>query len=264
MFSITKTDWQPAPATCERHLFAIGDVHGMAKHYKHMLDIAYEDRSKDPLVVQVGDLIDRGPYSLECLALASEYNDKYGHEVLLGNHEQFMFHSLIHDEAWLHSLWFRNGASAIAKELKVEINPLNPAGTNYLPALRKWCKENPDAVAIMGKLKHYIKLDNYLLIHAGVNPLHSLEDWLAQDFMHIPNNRQEENASAVWVREPFLYHTGTWDKPIVIHGHTIEETPSPVQYKHRIGLDSGAFTNLRMTMVEIDGDKMRYHFVTWF
>ena len=60
---------------------AIGDVHGCASEFEALLK-ALELKAADH-VIQVGDLINRGPDSHDVIELAREYKV----EVILGNHE---------------------------------------------------------------------------------------------------------------------------------------------------------------------------------
>jgi predicted phosphodiesterase len=62
-------------------IIAIGDVHGCADEFEELLE-ALELEPKDR-VIQVGDLINRGPDSHRVLKLAREYKV----EAILGNHE---------------------------------------------------------------------------------------------------------------------------------------------------------------------------------
>lgn len=62
-------------------IIAIGDVHGCAEEFAELLE-AIAPSPKDRLI-QLGDLVNRGPDSRGVIALAREYNV----EAILGNHE---------------------------------------------------------------------------------------------------------------------------------------------------------------------------------
>jgi len=62
-------------------IIAIGDVHGCFQELETLLKTLKPTR--DDLLIQIGDLINRGPGSAESIALAREYRIK----CLLGNHE---------------------------------------------------------------------------------------------------------------------------------------------------------------------------------
>jgi serine/threonine protein phosphatase 1 len=85
--------------------FVVGDIHGCFDLFETFLEhikfMPWYDR-----IISVGDLIDRGPNSLECLNLLN--NDNWFHCVK-ANHEQMM-------EDWLTGgptgfSWFRNGGN---------------------------------------------------------------------------------------------------------------------------------------------------------
>jgi hypothetical protein len=74
--------------------YVIGDIGGHRKAFEDSLALAGLDKETlklppDVYVVQLGDLIDRGPYSYECVALAHDVSDANPkHYIqLVGNHE---------------------------------------------------------------------------------------------------------------------------------------------------------------------------------
>lgn len=71
------------------NVFAVGDVHGC---YHTLLEVLQHWRPTEELLVQTGDLVDRGRYAPECVELARELEAYYpGRTVfLLGNHEYEM------------------------------------------------------------------------------------------------------------------------------------------------------------------------------
>lgn len=72
------------------NLLVVGDVHGCFYTFKALLD-RYWDPA-ETVLVQVGDLINKGPYSAECVAFAMEMAERHGPQfvALRGNHEQLM------------------------------------------------------------------------------------------------------------------------------------------------------------------------------
>lgn len=96
-----------------RHVWVVGDLHGCYHLLMAQLTAQNFDERCD-LLIAVGDLIDRGPDSAECLALlgAPWFTS------VLGNHEQMALEALQGDDS---RLWINNGgnwyftASAIHK-----------------------------------------------------------------------------------------------------------------------------------------------------
>lgn len=86
-----------------RHIWLVGDLHGC--HQRLMQ--ALRERRFDPyqdLLVCVGDLIDRGPDSLHCLALLK----KRWFKAVRGNHEQMAIDALHYGDM---AMWQLNGGS---------------------------------------------------------------------------------------------------------------------------------------------------------
>ncbi|UYZ63575.1 metallophosphoesterase [Hymenobacter weizhouensis] len=74
-------------------VFAIGDVHGC---YHTLRELVQHWHPADELLVQTGDLVDRGRYAPECVELARNLEARHpGRTVfLLGNHEHEMLQHL--------------------------------------------------------------------------------------------------------------------------------------------------------------------------
>ncbi|MHA2289041.1 MAG: metallophosphoesterase, partial [Promethearchaeota archaeon] len=70
-----------------REVLVIGDIHGNLKTLLKILEII--ERREPRIIIFLGDIVDRGPYQLECLllvlALKIRYPNKYF--ILKGNHE---------------------------------------------------------------------------------------------------------------------------------------------------------------------------------
>lgn len=85
-----------------RSIFVIGDIHGEYDRLRQFLsDNGFSETSD--AVVSVGDLVDRGPKSFECLELIYK-SWFYG---VLGNHEDMMYSMVAH--GYQGNLWYRNG-----------------------------------------------------------------------------------------------------------------------------------------------------------
>jgi serine/threonine protein phosphatase 1 len=87
--------------------FVVGDLHGCLEDFFILLDSVEFDTTKDR-VFSVGDLVDRGPDSLECAKLI---RNSWFHAVR-GNHEQMMIDSVMtENSAWdgKQHHWLING-----------------------------------------------------------------------------------------------------------------------------------------------------------
>ncbi|WP_209329659.1 metallophosphoesterase [Lunatimonas salinarum] len=90
----------------KRNLFVIGDVHGCWHTYIKLLQ---HWNPETELLIQVGDLVDRGLYSNRCLEKSKELEEGFpGRAVFLkGNHELMMIKYLIGED--LRNHWLVNG-----------------------------------------------------------------------------------------------------------------------------------------------------------
>ena len=104
-----------------RFAWAIGDVHGHAEEFIHLLHCVRDDiaarrhaagREIDALVVVIGDMIDRGPQSRQVIEACLEAPAFFGRSArfvaLKGNHEDALLR--IRDGEWENATtWFRFG-----------------------------------------------------------------------------------------------------------------------------------------------------------
>ena len=123
-------------------IYAIGDVQGCCDELKSLIDVLRIDPQRDELLF-VGDLVNRGPKSLQTLRLVRSLGSQA--TVVLGNHD-------LH----LVALAFGNRARAQHQEL-VEVLQA-PDGEELV----HWLRHRPLAV--------YRPELNTLLVHAGVAP----------------------------------------------------------------------------------------------
>jgi len=84
-----------------RHIYVVGDLHGCRALLDRQLIDRHFDYAQD-LLISVGDLIDRGPDSLGCLALLHQP----WFRCVMGNHELMALNAISEGE---HSLWESNG-----------------------------------------------------------------------------------------------------------------------------------------------------------
>lgn len=123
-------------------IYAIGDVQGCYKELMQLLELIYFNAEKDQLWF-TGDLVNRGPQSLEVLLFVKNLGDKA--VTVLGNHD-------------LHYLAVASGAAAINKQDTFQ-DVINAKEAKYL---FDWLRNRP--------LIHYDPAKNFLLVHAGIPP----------------------------------------------------------------------------------------------
>lgn len=185
---------------------AIGDVHGCASEFEALLkslDLKTTDR-----IIQVGDLINRGPDSHDVIELAQ----KYKVEVILGNHELRLIRAR------------REKSSKLLKSYDyATLEQLTPADWHYLEALPNY---------------HHAPEIDTVFVHAGFLPDQTWHEQSIDITAHI----QVIDAKGLAAKRADAPRASAWanhwhGSPFVIYGHT----PRPKVYKRpgSIGIDTG-------------------------
>ncbi len=226
-----------------RRIYAIGDVHGHLAQLRALHEAIREDLEDrpvpQPLLVHMGDLIDRGPDSAGVLALLQAGPPLPGLPTvnLMGNHEWMFLAALARQGRREADQWLDNGGTETLSSWG--IHPSVP------PA--RWPELVPRAqVLFLRGLAARYQRDGYLFVHAGVRPGVPLDEQTWSDLL--------------WIRDPFLDRRGPLlpDAPelVVVHGHTPE--PEPVIRPNRIGIDTGAGRGGPLTCAVLDGGDVRF------
>ena len=223
-------------------VYAIGDVHGCAGrladlHRRVAADLA-ADPVPRPLLLHIGDYIDRGPDSAAVVRMLAEGPVLPGVPTvnLRGNHEQMMLDALTGDPDKVDH-WLNNNAQVT----------LHSWGTSAGRPVDEWRSAvPPHELAFLGGLPLFHALDGYLFVHAGVRP-------------GIPLAHQTDE-DLLWIREEFLDWGGSFlpEQPgmAVVHGHTPE--PQPTVAGRRIGIDTGAVKGGALTCAVLEARTVRF------
>jgi O-antigen ligase/diadenosine tetraphosphatase ApaH/serine/threonine PP2A family protein phosphatase len=231
------------PAGCR--LYAFGDLHGRLDLLVRLRDAIRQDLERDaieqPIVIGLGDYIDRGPQSKEVIeALASDFFP--GKSVLLrGNHEQMLL-DFLEDPIHRGPLWFRYGAPETLRSYGVD-GARTPGSTSIdCKAVRdRLASQMPSShVLLLQRLPTSYQNGSYFFAHAGAR--HS-----------VPLDQQEPR-DLLWIRKGFADRDAAFEKTVV-HGHTPVDKPYFGQY--RINIDTGAYLTNRLTCLVLEGDTHR-------
>lgn len=251
LIAIETGPWQPAPLTAPdgTALAAIGDVHGEADLLAALQQALAASLAAAPqarrVVIRLGDLADRGPDNRRALLLAAAGLgpgatipglEEIG---LCGNHDRYLIAALAGTLAppelrtWIEL----NGGLATLADFGIvpTDDPVRLAGllARHL---------DPPIKDLLLSLRPMHREGAYVFAHAGVDPRRPLAE--------------QGIETLSWIRSPFL-RPATWPHDfVVVHGHTIES--SPTLRPHRIGIDQGAFANGRLTAVELRGPVLRF------
>ena len=189
----------------------IGDVHGRSKALKTLADHIPHNAH----VVLVGDLIDRGPDSVE----VCHFVKHHGWDVVLGNHEWMMIKAF--EDPLMMDLWLSNGGIETLNSIEQTASKLNISPNSLIAELTGWFKAFPLYVEI--------RLSNttLLITHAGVKL--GLSTW--QEALNIP---LDDPDSIIWYRGPL----GNFEGITQVCGHT--PVPNgPIQEGYNWRIDTG-------------------------
>jgi serine/threonine protein phosphatase 1 len=225
-----------------RRIYAIGDVHGRAdlleRLHRHIALDLEKNPVAEPLLICLGDYVDRGPDSAGVLELLLKPAPAGMKRIaLMGNHEELMLRFLL-DES-VGPVWFANGGDATLDSYGVT------ALDSYSQARRQFERLLPDSHRwLLETMPLSHSEGDYFFVHAGVRPELPLE--------------QQRREDLLWIRGDFLY-SGVDHGKVVVHGHSIAAEPDV--RANRIGIDTGAYVTDRLTCVVLEGQKRRF-FVT--
>jgi serine/threonine protein phosphatase 1 len=221
--------------------YAIGDVHGRLDLLDGLLGRIAADHqarggSARPLLVFLGDLIDRGPHSRGVMERVRGGGlPGFRTVALLGNHEEVLLR-LLEGEQGLLGQWLRFGGGECLRSYGGDpqallVRPENEA----VVEVRRLVP--PEHRTFLEGLGDSFRFREYLFVHAGVRPGVPLD--------------QQTGIDLRWIRQPFLSDPRNHGA-MIVHGHTI--TPAIDERPNRIGIDTGAYRFGVLTAVAVEED----------
>ena len=236
------------PATAGgRVVYAIGDVHGCYDLLVGLLraiaeDVAALAPARAPLLLFVGDYVDRGPRSAEVLTTLIWLSRHAAFEIafLRGNHEAMLL-------AFLHQPeeaagWLRFGGAETLRAYGVDVP--EEEGPETCRRLRDMFMDRLPAshLEFLQTLRTQVTCGDYVFVHAGLRP-------------GVPLRRQCDE-DRLWIREEFLNTDHAFER-IVVHGHSWG-SDAPVLTPHRIGIDTGAYQTGALTAVRLGTPRIEF------
>lgn len=199
-------------------IYVIGDIHGCHNEMIKLLDMLPKLEENDK-VIFLGDYIDRGPDSYKVVEhlVGLSKDDRY--IFLKGNHEDMMLEA--QKDIYTKMLWYRNGGSITEHSYKD--NPIPGKHSDFY-----------------NNLKLYYETPDYLFVHAGINPLFSMNEQVKEDLL--------------WVRYNFINSEELPTNKIVVFGHTPFKTP--FIKKNKIGIDTGCCFGRSLSCIELPSKKV--------
>jgi serine/threonine protein phosphatase 1 len=211
----------------------IPDIHGMLSSLRLLLKACKAvDERLQPLahgftLVQMGDLVDRGPESRGCveLMMGLQRAGKGRVVVLRGNHEDLLLDSAFKPE--VRMAWLQNGGPATLKSYGDDFEALaGPGGEHY---------------AWMQSLPSHFEQEGIFFCHAGITRA---------------NAKALDPVRLRWDRPPL--HRGAYKA--LVAGHTVTESRGIEEkdgiFRVDIGLGYGGVPRLEYLALERRGDEL--------
>lgn len=222
--------------------YVIGDIHGRCDLFEALSSAIESDDAAngaaETTVVLLGDLVDRGPDSAGVIAHARAWQQRRAVRVLAGNHEEMFLDSFRDAEMLRHFL--RHGGRETVLSYGIERERYNAMSLEELQAEMGRIIPVADR-DFLASAEEWIEVGDYLLVHAGINPLVPLAEQRRSDLL--------------WIRNRFLDHPDPFSH-VVVHGHTIFDEVEDAG--SRIGIDTGAYRTGRLTALVLEGSARRF------
>ncbi len=225
-------------------VYAVGDVHGRRDLLDQLLDQIRADLAaapiQRPVVILLGDLIDRGPDSAGAVAAALdlERSDIETH-FIQGNHEELLLLARDGDDEAVR-LFARVGGRETLLSYGVDLATYESADFAEVSELARR-HVPPEHIAFLARMTDMVEIGDYAFVHAGIMPGVALAD---QKPRHLR-----------WIRREFLDHRGPHPR-FIVHGHTITERVDARD--NRLGIDTGAYESGVLTAVVLEADRRRF------
>lgn len=218
--------------------YIIGDLHGHFDELEQLLELINFDKSKDRLF-SVGDLIDRGPKSLECAELIYEP----WFFMSMGNHELMMVQSIIHNDSMYQDCWMQNGGEWATKQPSSLLFDIAFLFAHQPLVISVGSDDNRFNIC-HAELTHYNHYHEIILVDNSF-----IDEWKF-------NKIDEDNI--LWGRDIInTYHSLTKsntqfhskDLSLTYVGHSFSPNLIPTQIQQHMYIDTGAAINKSPTII---------------
>ncbi|MDW9481940.1 hypothetical protein GOB57_25145 [Sinorhizobium meliloti] len=222
--------------------YAVADVHGRADHLSKMLEFIESDArywGGRPVIYFLGDIVDRGSSSRECLELVHAALAKHeGSRLHLGNHDAWLLDAIrsggLGGEV---ASWEYNGGTMTAHSFFPRLK-LRDA----LLAIRA---DYPHLVEMIANAHPMTSHGRIVFCHAGVDRFSPIDE--------------QDIETLTWIRSPFLEIANN-TAHVVVHGHTIFAN-GPIVTDNRISLDTGCYRSNRLSALRVNPKRRTLDFI---
>lgn len=219
----------------------IGDIHGCSAELSELLKKVDYNTQKDRLIC-VGDLLDKGPYGPEVVAMLKAYKA----DVVMGNHEEkfVRFHK---------------------HEMKRKADPKhkNPMRFSEQKYRDYEILVQTELIDWLATFPSFIKLgDKMVVVHAGVVPGFPIErqdpkQTIRVRYLHKDTEKMMSLTEDLKRPPDSVFWTDRWRGPYhVIYGHTAHNLDNPAievnEHAAMFGIDTGCVYGGRLTALILD------------
>lgn len=183
----------------------------------------------------LGDFVDRGPNSLGVLDYVMKLKSAgYKVHCIKGNHEEMMVNAF--DDSSEVEMWLYNGGRETMRSFGAQA--VTDIPERY--------------IEFMDSFDYFVEVDNYILVHAGLNFKGQTKDAQGEGFLWRLNNPLKDRKSMLWLR--WWYEDIDWNwlrDRVIVHGHTpiekseIEDMVSLLDQDQVLDIDNGCFAKYR-------------------
>lgn len=225
---------------------AIGDIHGMLENYKSAIDWA---TCRNTFIMSLGDILDYGPSSIECIELSYELVVRGKGVCVIGNHERKIL-------KWLEQSKTGN--------MRLQLSSANKETIDIIESMSQYQRERFENKfrALINLSRNHWVFGNVIFTHGAIDPhmynIHSARlngkfETLALFGEVDSNNRLREdgypNRTYGWVDDIPNNH-------IAIVGHDIRSTLKPHVVKGSLGgeaifMDTGCGKGGRLSTCDL-------------
>jgi serine/threonine protein phosphatase 1 len=230
-----------------RMVYAVGDIHGRLDLLRLLLskieaDSALSRPSLNPILVFVGDYVDRGPSSKGVVdrIIKLQLSGAFEVRALLGNHERTLLDFL--KDPQVGPIWARHGGVETLLDYGASPPAIEAGADAWAEAQQSFAARLPARhLRFFSSLSTWTVCGDYLFVHAGVR--HG-----------VPLDKQSDD-DLLTIRRDFLVKETPFEK-VVVHGHTPAETAFSGRY--RINVDTGAYATGVLTAVRLEDASRRF------
>ncbi len=260
-----------------RRVIAVSDIHGNLPYLKGLLKkVGF---STDDVLILVGDILEKGPYSLATLRFVMELQKTHTVYPLCGNCdyidwmflegraiEQVAFskrsNSLlgaadagVDAELWpVLNYW---GKRSVLFQMAMELGHPLPQGPQELPTLRAALLDYfPRETAFLMDLPHILEAGNYIFVHGGIPREDRLDQLDAYSCMKNDDFLSQGHSFRKWVV------VGHW--PVTLYNPGIQSSnPLVEEGRHIISIDGGCVLKMdgqlnALIIPDTGGDAFRF------